>query len=99
MRRLKSTLHGLSRATIAGAFWLSTRLLFDVEVHGLDDDPKAPRTYYGMSHKRDLDPIVIVPTIVFHRGWRGLAGDVHFALRGDGFSPGYLARITMRPRW
>ena len=99
MKRLKSTLYALIRATIASAFWLSTRLLFDVEVHGLAYDPKASRTYYGMSHKRDLDPIVIVPAIVFHRGWRGLAGDVHFALRDDAFSPGYLARITMRPRW
>ncbi|HKF38628.1 MAG TPA: hypothetical protein VKB35_17160 [Ktedonobacteraceae bacterium] len=99
MKRLTSTLHGLGRATVAGAFWLSTRLLFRVEVHRLGYDPKAPRTYYGMCHKRDLDPIVLVPTIVFPRGWRGVAGDVHFALRGDAFSPGYLARITMRPRW
>jgi hypothetical protein len=99
MKRLKSTLHGLSRATIASAFWLSTRFLFHVEVHGLAYDPKASRTYYGMSHKRDLDPIVIVPALLFHRGWRALAGDVHFALRDDAFSPGYLARITMRPRW
>ena len=99
MKRLTSTLHGLGRATVAGAFWLFTRLLFRVEVHRLGYDPKAPRTYYGMCHKRDLDPIVLVPTIVFPRGWRGVAGDVHFALRGDAFSPGYLARITMRPRW
>src|SRR5260370_40040109 len=99
MKRLKSTLHGLSRARIAIAFWLSTRLLFHVEVHGLAYDPKASRPYYGMSHKRDLDPIVIVPALLFHRGWRAQAGGGHFALRADAFSPGYLARITMRPRW
>jgi len=99
MNRLESTLVALSRATIASAFWVSTRLLFDVKVHGLEYETRASRTYYGMSHKRDLDPIVIVPTVVFHRGWRGLAGDIHFALRSDGFSPGYLARITMQPRW
>src|SRR6266516_3392347 len=98
MKRLESTLLAIARATIAGAFWVSTSLLFDVEVHGLEYDTRASQTYYGMSHKRDLDPIVIVPRIVFHRGWRGLAGDVHFALRGDGFMPGYLARITMNPR-
>jgi hypothetical protein len=99
MNRLESTLVALSRDTIASAFWVSTRLLFDVKVHGLEYETRASRTYYGMSHKRDLDPIVIVPTIVFHRRWRGLAGDVHFALRSDGFSPGYLARIAMHPRW
>ena len=98
MKRLESTLVAISRATIAGAFWASTTLLFDIKVHGLECDSRAARTYYGMAHKRDLDPIVIVPRIVFHRGWRGIAGDVHFALRSDGFSPGYLARITMNPR-
>jgi hypothetical protein len=98
MNRLKSTLVALSRATIASAFGVSTRLLFDVEIHGLEYETRASRTYYGMAHKRDLDPIVIVPRIVFHRGWHGLAGDIHFALRSDGFSPGYLARMAMRPR-
>ncbi len=98
MKRLESTLIAIARATIAGAFWVATSLLFDVEVHGLEYETRSSRTYYGMSHKRDLDPIVIIPRIVFHRGWRGLAENVHFALRSDGFSPGYLARITMKPR-
>jgi hypothetical protein len=98
MNRLESSLVALARTTIASAFWISTRLLFDVEVHGSEYETRATRTYYGMSHKRDLDPIVIVPAIVFKRGWRGLAGDVHFALRSDGFSSGYLARIVMKPR-
>lgn len=99
MKRLESTLIALSRATIASAFWIATRLAHDIQVHGLEYDTRTPRTYLGMSHKRDLDPIILLPTIVFHRGWRGLAGNIHFALRGDAFSPGYLARITMRPRW
>lgn len=88
-----------SRAIIAGAFWIATRLSYHVEISGLNYDTGAPRTYLAMSHKRDLDPIVLIPTLVFHRGWRGLAGDVHFALRGDAFAPGYLARIVMHPRW
>jgi len=98
MKRLESTLIAIARATIAGAFWASTSLLFDIEVRGLEYETRSPRTYYVMSHKRDLDPIVIVPRLLFHRGWRGLAGDVHFVLRSDGFSQGYLARITMKPR-
>jgi hypothetical protein len=98
MKRLESLLLAICRTIIAGAFWVASRVFHKVEIHGVEHDSGASRTYYGMSHKRDLDPIVIVPTVVFHRGWRGLAGDVHFALRSDGFSPGYLARITMNPR-
>jgi hypothetical protein len=98
MKRLESSLKAIARATIAGAFWVSTKLLFGVRVHGLEYETRTSRTYYGMSHKRDLDPIVIIPRIIFHRGWRGLAGDVYFALRSDGFITGYLARITMNPR-
>jgi hypothetical protein len=99
MKRLESALLAFSRATIGGAFWLATRSFHHVEVHGLEYDSRAPHTYYGMAHKRDLDPIILIPTVVFHRGWRGLGGDVHFALRGDGFEPGYLARLVMYPRW
>jgi len=28
-----------------------------------------------------------------------MAGDVHFALRSDAFSPGYLAHLVQRPHW
>ena len=99
MKRLKSALLAFSRATIGGAFWLATRSFHYVEVRGLEYDSKASHTYYAMAHKRDLDPMVLVPTVVFHLGWRGMAGGVHFALRGDGFAPGYLARLVMYPRW
>ncbi len=99
MTRLNAMLIAASRATIAGAFWVATRLSNRVKVYGLEYDTGAARTYLAMSHKRDLDPIVLVPGIIFHRGWHALAGDVHFALRGDAFSPGYLARMVMHPRW
>jgi hypothetical protein len=99
LKNLESVLLAICRATIAGAFWVASRIFHKVEVHGVDYDSGAPRTYYGMLHKRDLDPIIIVPTVVFHRGWRGLAGDLHFGLRSDGFSPGYLGRLVMYPRW
>jgi len=99
MKRLNTILIAACRAIIASAFWVATRISKDVKVSGLQHDRGAARTYLAMSHKRDLDPIVAVPTIVFHRGWHALAGDVHFALRGDAFSPGYLARMVMRPRW
>ena len=98
LKNLESVLRAICRAIIASAFWVASRIFHKVEVHGVELDSVASRTYYGMLHKRDLDPIIIIPTVVFHRGWRGLAGDLHFALRSDGFSPGYLGRLVMRPR-
>lgn len=62
-------------------------------------DTGLPRTYFGIAHKRDLDPIFLIPSILYHRRWPGLRDNVHFALRGDAFSPGYLARVVMEPRW
>ena len=89
----------MCRVVIAGAFWVATRLSNEVKVFGQGYDSGAPRTYLGMAHKRDLDPIVLIPTLIFHHGWRRLRGDLRFALRGDAFSPGYLARVVMEPRW
>ena len=89
----------LCRTIIITAFWIATRISFHVEIHGLEHDKGEPRTYFGMAHKRDLDPIILIPSIIFHRGWLGRDKALHFALRGDAFSPGYLARIVMQPRW
>ena len=99
MNRLKSIFAALCRIVIAGIFWVVARLLYDIEFHGLEHDPGRQHTYFAMAHKRDLDPIVEIPTILAHRGWRALAGNVHFAMRGDAFSPGFLARLVMQPRW
>jgi hypothetical protein len=98
LKKLESVLLAICRAIIAGAFWVASRVFHKLEVRGVEYDPGASRTYYGILHKRDLDAIIIVPTVVFHRGWRGVAGDLHFALRSDGFSPGYLGRLVMHPR-
>jgi len=98
LKNLESVPLAICRAIIASAFWIASRIFHKVEVHGVEHDAVTSRTYYGILHKRDLDPIIIIPTVVFHRGWRGLAGDLHFALRSDGFSPGYLGRLVMRPR-
>jgi hypothetical protein len=99
LKNLKSVLSAICRTIIAGAFWLASRIFHAVEVHGVELDSVAPRTYYGILHKRDLDPIIILPSVVFHRGWRGLAGDLHFILRSDGFTPGFLGRLVMHPGW
>ncbi|HKS71405.1 MAG TPA: hypothetical protein VJQ45_13360, partial [Ktedonobacterales bacterium] len=57
------------------------------------------RTYFAITHKRDLDSVAPVPPILAHRGWSALAGDVRFAMRADSMEPGFLARMVLRPRW
>ncbi len=75
------------------------RVLYRVKVHGLRHAMGKGPTFLAMAHKRDLDPLVEVPPILTHLGWRALTGDVRFALRSDAFSPGFLGRIIRHPRW
>jgi hypothetical protein len=100
MKALKKLPVAICRAILASAFWLAVRLSNSLRIRGVDHDTGMARTYLGMMHKRDIDPFILVPTIVFHRGWKALAWDMHFALRGDGFTRGFLARIMGgRPGW
>jgi len=100
MKALKKFPIAVCRAILASAFWLVVRLIYSLKIHGVEHDTGKARTYLGMMHKRDIDPFILVPTIVFHRGWKALAWDMHFALRGDGFTRGFLARIMGgQPGW
>ena len=99
MKVVKKVLVAFCRILLASIFWLSIRVGTSLTIRGVELDTGAPRTYLGMMHKRDIDPFILVPTIVFHRGWRGLAGDVRFALRGDGFTRGFVARMVGRSNW
>jgi DNA-binding CsgD family transcriptional regulator len=92
---LKATL----RLGLAGLFVVVPRLRYDIEVHGLELDPHAPRTFYAITHKRDLDSMAPVPIVLGHRGWHALTGEVHFAMRADSCTPGFLARVLEHPRW
>ncbi len=94
-----SYLKFLARTAIVILFSFFSRLFFDIQVSGLENDPGTPHTYLAISHKRDLDAIVSIPPIFFHRGRRALAGAIQFALRADTFEKGYLARLLPRPRW
>lgn len=93
MGRITSALTAGARVLLAGIFRVVVRAFYAVEIHGLEHDARAPHTYYVLSHKRDVDPIILVPPLLRHRGWRALAGGVRFALRADAFSPGFLARL------
>jgi hypothetical protein len=97
-RQIAFLLIALSRTIITIAFWIATRISFRIQVRGQQHDKRLPSTYFGMAHRRDLDPIILIPSITFLRGWSALSDNLHFALRGDAFSPGFLARIVMEPR-
>ena len=99
MREIASLLLMVCRAVIIGAFWVATRLTNDVTITGSQHDSGQARTYLGMAHKRDLDPLVLLPTLIFRHPWRRLRGKLRFVLRGDAFSRGYLGRLVMQPRW
>jgi hypothetical protein len=99
MNYLRSFLTASCRFILAPVFWIAIRLTFTVEFHGLEHIRGKRPVYIAMAHKRDIDPIVELPTILTRQGWRALADDVLFAMRGDFLSPGFLARIVMRPRW
>jgi hypothetical protein len=92
-------LAAIVRIVLAAAFRIGSWCFYDVRTSGLENDPGLPQTYFALAHKRDDDPILLLPEVLAHRGWRGLAGDVHFALRGDAFTPGFLARLVPRPTW
>ncbi len=70
-----------------------------MEVHGLEYDTVAPSTYFAISHKRDLDSMAPLPVLLAHGGWPRLARDLHFAMRADGFEPGFLSRTVRSPAW
>ncbi|HLJ80953.1 MAG TPA: hypothetical protein VKT52_05655 [Ktedonobacterales bacterium] len=93
MGRITNALTAGARVVLAGIFGIIVRVFYAVEIHGLEHDARAPHTYYVLSHKRDIDPIILVPPLLRHRGWRALAGGVRFAMRADAFSPGFLARL------
>ncbi len=99
LKYLKSFLSAICRILLASAFWIAVNVFHRVEVHGLQNDNGLRPAYFAMCHRRDLDPMVEIPIVLGHRGWRALAGDVRFAMRSDAFSQGFLARIVLRPRW
>jgi hypothetical protein len=89
----------MCRIVLTACFFLVTRLTLRVRVTGAANISQAPSTYFAIMHKRDSDPPIVLPTILFRRGRHALAGEVHFGLRGDAFAPGFLARMVGRPYW
>src|SRR5215467_11570341 len=92
-------LGALGRLALATLFVVTTRLRYAIEIHGLERSTRAPRTYFAITHKRDMDSVAPLPALLAYLGWRARVRDVHFAMRGDSFERGFLSRIVLRPRW
>ena len=96
---MRQSVSALGRFALAGLFATVPRLTVSITIHGLDYDTRAPRTFYAITHKRDLDAFVPVPPLLAHRGWRAITNDVRFSMRADGFQVGFLSRIVRKPAW
>jgi hypothetical protein len=87
------------RVTLGAAFATLPRVVFALDIFGLEHARAQPPVYFAISHKRDLDTMVPLGRILFHRGWRALTSEVRFATRSDSFETGFLARVVAAPRW
>ena len=99
MKRLTLVFSAGSRVAIGVILHLCSRLICRIEIHGLEHVHGTPRAYFAISHKRDLDAMGPVFSILRARGWRALTRDVRFAIRGDAFTRGFLSRMVHHPRW
>lgn len=99
MNRLALFFSACSRLALMGIFWIAVRVANDVVFHGLEYVKGKRPSYFAMAHKRDLDPMIEVPSILARQGLRAMTDDVYFAMRSDAFSPGFLSRVVMYPRW
>ncbi|MBX5457005.1 MAG: hypothetical protein IRZ31_08895 [Thermogemmatispora sp.] len=99
MRHLAAVLAACSRVLIAGILWIGVRLFHKIEFHGLEHLPARGPVYFAMAHKRDVDPMIEVPTILARWSWRAVTRDVLFAIRSDAFAPRFLSRVVPEPGW
>lgn len=87
VERKRSMLAASARVALAGLFHIGVRATYSVELRGLEDDECAQHTYYALARKRDVDPLILLPPLLRHRGWQALSGGVRVALRADAFTP------------
>lgn len=79
-------------------FYTGVRLLFDLRIKGLENFQFRPSTLIITNHKRDLDVVVIGPTLYFCKK-RSSRSPIHFIAREDLFEPGFLAEMVPFPQW
>lgn len=99
MRIINAVARIASRLAILGAFAFCARFGFIITTNDLTAVRTAGPAYLALLHKRDSDPLFMLPPVLARRGFGALGGEVQFGLRGDAFAPGFLARMAPHPRW
>jgi hypothetical protein len=95
----RHTESALGRLALVSLFAVAPRLFVEIEPNYPADMMTAPPTYFAITHKRDIDAMAPIPSLLWRCGWRGITREVHFATRSDAFAPGFLSRMVPRPRW
>ncbi len=95
----RSTTGTLFTNVLAVFFYIGTRALFHIQVRGLHNFTVSPSTIIAISHKRDLDEIIIPSTLhlsktIFRPRFR-----MWFAARDDVFDKGFLSEHFQLPRF
>jgi|DewCreStandDraft_3_1066083.scaffolds.fasta_scaffold00926_4 1-acyl-sn-glycerol-3-phosphate acyltransferase len=84
---------------LGATFFLGVRILLEVRVEGLWHYQHNPSTLIIVNHKRDLDVLVVAPTLYFSRGLLRPGRPLTFAAREDLFLPGFLGAYLEGPPW
>ena len=84
---------------VATAFHVGIRFISKVEIIGLENYTGSPSTLVITNHKRDLDMLVIGPTLHFGDRFPHPLVRPYFVAREDEFAPSFLATYYNLPQW
>ncbi len=90
-RRSRSIASSLFANLVAVLLYIGTRALFHIQVQGLHKFNVSPATIIVISHKRDLDEIIIPPTLHISKTLFRPRFRMWFAARDDLFVRGFLS--------
>lgn len=101
--RLQSRAQGVAGTLftnlLAVLFHIGTRALFHIKVQGLHNFSVSPSTMIAISHKRDLDEIIIPSTLHVSKTLFRPRFRMWFAARDDVFDRGFLPSHFELPRF
>ena len=97
--RARSTAGTLFTDLLAVFFYIGTRALFNIQVQGLHNFSVSPSMIIAISHKRDLDEIIIPSTLHVSKTLFRPRFRMWFAARDDVFDRGFLSGHFQLPRF
>ena len=97
--RARSSAGTLFTNFLAVFFYIGTRALFDIRVQGLRNFSVSPSTIIAISHKSDLDEIIIPSTLHFRKTLFRPRFRMWFAARDNVFERGFLSTHFQFPRF